>query len=288
MAVPKEILSGVKSMQPLSRSAMQLLKLLGEPNHSIDSVMKVVQCDSVLTASILRMANSAALSRQVEVTTISRALQLLGEKLIIGIAMGLCASKVYDSSLDGYEAQKGDLWKHSLKTAIAARELAELSTSPMASDIAYTAGILHDIGKSVISAYLLGQTQDLLAGTESGEFGDYTEAERDSLDTDHTEVGEALAIYWNIPEILREVVRHHHCPAHAREEHKHLVYAVHLADILAMMSGSGTGVDTLKYNIEPDYKKYIKVKPIDIERIAFLMSYEFEKTAAVMNSSTEH
>ena len=107
------------------------------------------------------MANSAAYCRGQPVTTISRAVLLMGEMMVVGVAICVSTSIIFQRPLDGYESPEGELWEHSLRSAIACRELAKFTKGKVNPGLAFTAGLLHDIGKSIISEFLVGSTKEM-------------------------------------------------------------------------------------------------------------------------------
>jgi len=282
MALPERILESVRSLKPLPQNAMRLLETVRDPNHTVQDIARIVETDAALTGNILRVVNSPAFGLRVEVTTVARAIPFLGDRMTVGIALNLCASQLFNRSLEGYEGEKGSLWRHSMKTAIASKEIARYTNGRVNPDEAYTAGILHDLGKSIISQYLEGRTHELVQTAESGNVRDYLGAESETLGTDHSEVGAALAVHWKLPPALVEVLAHHHSPAQSSEPHRPLVYTIHLGDFVSMMGGAGTGSDTLLYRIDENYKDYISISRQELELVFLHTEQEFEKTLSAM------
>ncbi len=278
MAVPKEILKSIRDTKPLSESAHSLMAMVADPDHSFQEFIRIVENDPILTGSVLRVVNSAAYALRSEVDTVRRAVTVAGENTVIGIALGMCADHLFNDPLDGYESERGALWRHSLRTAIASREISRFAEDHVNPGSAYTAGILHDIGKSVISAYLEGTARDNVRSADEGETEDYLEAERKVVGTDHGEVGGALAEMWQLPIPLREAVAYHHSPDDASAANRPLVYTVHLGDFVAMMGGTGTGSDTLLYQLNERYKDYIAINARELEELVFRVGLEFKKT----------
>lgn len=282
MTAPGMILRKVHQITPLSESAMRLMEIVSDPDHGLDQIIRVVETDSVLTGQVLHVVNSVAFGLRSEIATVARAIPYMGDKMVVGLSLGMCAASLFNDPLEGYESEAGDLWKHSLRSAIASREAARFTDGRASPDLAYTAGILHDIGKSIISRYLEKRKGEIVRTVDAMEEKDYLLAERLLLGTDHQEVGGALAEHWQLPEPLRMSVTHHHSPANAPEEFRALVYAVHLGDFIAMKGGTGTGADTMMYLMDEHYKDYIAISDEEIESLVYQTGDEFATTVAAM------
>src|SRR5262249_1915523 len=146
--------------------------------------------------------------------------------------------------IEGYALGPGQLWAHALGTAVGASLVAERSrrASP---DLAFTAGLLHDIGKLAMSVWLERKIPALLKISEIEETP-FDAVERRVLGYDHTEVGAHLGERWNLPQELIEAMRWHHRPDEA-PLNPALVDCVHIADYLSMAMGLGIGGDGLRY-----------------------------------------
>jgi putative nucleotidyltransferase with HDIG domain len=145
----------------------------------------------------------------------------------------------------GYSLCKGGLYHHAIGTAVIAEKLASL-TGKAEPSMAYTAGLLHDIGKVVLDQFI--NSGFSLFYRELNEEGkNFSEVEKQVLGTDHTEVGAQLALNWSFPESLVETIRYHHVPENAAT-HKALVHIVYLADLL--MSRFHTGLEMERLNTD--------------------------------------
>ena len=272
-----ELQALVKSVPLLSPSASQLLQLTSQPDHDLHDIIALVKTDANLTARVLKVVNSAAFSLINTITSIDRAVAYLGERIVISAAIGDCAGKLFSKELSGYEAAGGDLWKHDLRTAIAAREVVVQSSSGINPDLAFTAGLLHDIGKALVSDCLQDSAPDAIAMLSSQDSSDYLEVEEKIIGFNHAQAGFELAKAWQLPEELSEVIHYHHTPAQASEEFRPLVYAVHLGDNLAMLGGFGTGSDSMQYRLDPKYADYFNLSPEIVDNIMLTVDLEFEK-----------
>ncbi len=197
--------------------------------------------------------------------------------------MSLCAPQVFNRPLFGYESKKGELWAHGLLTAIAANELAAITEYNIPQGVAYTAGILHDVGKSILSKFLTGSATEILKKIDRGEAGDYLDAEMQMVGADHCSIGGELAKHWNLPPQLQAAIAHHHNPSSAEEQYRPLAYVIHLSDMIAMSGGSGTGSDSLGYVLDKNYTDYIPIDERGIENLLFTSMIEFEKTCETLS-----
>ncbi|MCD6580823.1 MAG: HDOD domain-containing protein [Desulfuromusa sp.] len=283
----EELQKIVKSVPMLSASASQLLQLTARADHDLIDVINLVRNDANLTARVLKIVNSAAFGLINNITSVDRAISYLGERIIVSIAIGDCAGKLFEKELSGYESAGGDLWKHDLRTAIASREVVTQSGADISPELAFTAGLLHDIGKALISDYLQGTVAEAVELITTEEGLDYLDAEEKLVGFDHTRAGYELAKEWNLPDELAEVILYHHEPSKASEEFRPLVYAVHLGDNIAMLGGFGTGSDSMRYKLDQQYTDYIKIGPKTLATIMLNVDIEFEKLEGSLTSSGE-
>jgi len=267
-----------------SMVAFQILKVIEDENHSLKDVVQLVENDASLTSEVLRMANSAAYYRGSEVTTINRAVLLMGEMMVVGVAICASSSIVYNSPLEGYDSKTGDMWEHSLRSAIASREITKFAKKSIPPGLAFTAGLLHDIGKSVISEFLVGRTEKMTELCETHQVHDYLEAEQLTIGTDHCTIGYELAKHWSLPEALCYAIRDHHHPQHASEEYKTLTYSVHLGDLIAMIGGSGTGADSLAYTVDNAYEGYFDITKEQLNKVLLIVENDFQTIKDILMS----
>jgi putative nucleotidyltransferase with HDIG domain len=284
---PAELQKIVSSVPMISASASRLLQITSQPDHEVMDVVNLVKTDANLTARVLKVVNSAAYGLVNKITSVDRAVSYLGQQVIVSIAIENCAGELFAKELSGYEAVGGDLWKHDLRAAIAAREVVIQSGADLSPDLAFTAGLLHDIGKALISDYLRGSAPEAVELISSHDSLDYLAAEEQLVGVDHTIAGEALAKAWQLPPELITVIRHHHQPAQAEEAYRPLVYAVHLGDNIAMMGGFGTGSDSMRYKLDPNYADYFKITANILANVMLTVDTEFNKLSESLSDQGE-
>ncbi len=282
MAVKDNILEEINHIPPLSESAEKLIQMMGNPDHDVQSVLQIVQTDAALTTKVLTVVNSAAFSLSEPITSIARAVSYLGDKKILSIALEFCVNDLFQKPLEGYEGKQGALWEHNLCVAIAAKEIACFAKSETSPDLAYTGGIMHDIGKSILSGYLKGKVAECITEIEDGNASDYLAAEEKILDTNHCIVGSNMARSWGLPSPLPEIIEHHHHPADAEKNIRCLVYAVHLGDIIAMTVAADMGSDVLQYRLDNNYNEFIDISPEIMPKIMLKVADEYNKTKSLL------
>jgi putative nucleotidyltransferase with HDIG domain len=143
----------------------------------------------------------------------------------------------------GYSLCKGGIYHHAIGTAVIAENLATVSGQAQPA-LAYTAGLLHDIGKVALDQFIQDGFPLFYREISQGK-KNFSQVEKEVLGTDHTEVGAELADNWSLPQSLVETIRHHHQPENAAG-HEKLVHIVFLADLL--MSRFHTGLELERLN----------------------------------------
>jgi putative nucleotidyltransferase with HDIG domain len=226
---PDEIDRSVEEVRPIPQIALKIIQMVRDHNRSFKDIAKEVRQDQVLSAKIIRLCRSALFGMKWEVDSIDRALVMLGEKRFLQMVVSASAEDFYPLNGNGYSLCKGGLYKHALGTAMISEGLANF-TGKVPPDIAYTAGLLHDIGKVVLDQYIT-RAYALFYRRTQVDGVNITAAERELFGISHTEVGGRMAARWSLPAILSDVITYHHHPEQATvsPELAHLVY---LADLI--------------------------------------------------------
>jgi len=279
-----QILRSIDELPLLSTSATKLMQIVADKEHSIHDIIEIVKYDPSLTIKVLKVVNSAAYGLSEAITSAERAIPQLGDKMVFGLAMEECAAPVYRAPMEGYEGEGDALWRHSLLAALTARELAKFSINKITPEEAYTAGLMHDLGKGILSQYMKGSAPDLLAAVESDALHDYREAEEFYYGTDHCRVGSYIGKHWQLPEALCDIIRWHHAPDQCPAKHKALAYIVHLGDIMAMIGGASTGADALMYEQDPRCDKFFSTQEGELDRSMNNAFLEYQKIITAMST----
>ena len=274
-----KIVNALNGMQLLSQSALHLLRVIEDKDHCAKDVVEIIERDTALTAEVLKVTNSASRATSQSIESISQAVVYVGEKEIFRIAMiHALMGPVYKNPLPIYENDEGGLWSQSLKTAIASKQLAKFSKYAVNPDIAFTSGLLADIGKTVIGQFLMEFKEDIeMSLNDDDDRNDFLLLERKMIGTDHCRVGAALARKWKLPPIICDCIRYHHDPSMVNSEHKNMTYIIHLAQLVSMMGCKDQSIDCMAYSMDRSYPNFVEIKSHDMARLILDIESEVEK-----------
>lgn len=224
----KNFLSNIINLPPIPATMEKVIQILDDPSTSASDLGNVINHDQALAAKILAVANSPLYGIPKKVSTIEFAIVILGFDHIKNIVIALSLMEAFNPKNDK-RWNKQHYWQHSFLTACMAKRIAE-DLGYHKSGEAFTGGLLHDLGISVIKKYFDKQYNEI-CDTAEKENITYMEAEHKVMDTNHQEIGKLLADNWNLPPALAETISCHHYPANA-ELNPVLTSIVHLADFI--------------------------------------------------------
>lgn len=228
----------------------KLVKMLEDPTSNAHDVEMLIMKDSGLAAATLKMANSAFFNKGSRCDSLKEAVIILGFKGLYKMAASSIASRWLTNDVKGYGWEPGDLAKHSLCVAVASEILANTSEC-VKPELAYTAGLLHDVGKLALAYACSAQFEKIrLYQQERG--CSWRQAEHDLLGYDHTDIGGTLLEGWEFPENLVEVACYYSRPSLAGPDSQTLVVHVHAAKHIALQLGLGVGEEGFKTELDEE------------------------------------
>jgi HD-like signal output (HDOD) protein len=226
----------------------RLAALLERPDAGIDELAKLIQMDPVLTSATLRLANSVFFAAGAPVATVAEAVMRLGLRELYRLAALSLASRWMAIEVEGYRWEAGDFCRASLVTAVAAEALAQ-RTGRVDPAMAYTSGLVHEIGKLAVAFACAPAFTGIRARlAELG--GTWLEAETAELGFNHAAVSARLLAEWRFPEGCVAVAKYNPPTAELPAEHAALAAHVHAAQHLAVAFGAGQGEDAFFYKLD--------------------------------------
>lgn len=282
---PQNLLQQAKQLQPPSTMIGPLLKLLDDKRSDMGTIGRFVATDPVLASDALRVANSAAYASATgPIDDCVFAVVRLGEAIICSLVAARLKGVLGRASIAGYDMPDAGLWKHSLRVAIASRLLAR-QCGLVKPALAYTAGLLVDIGKIIMADAVAERWDDLMLLLGAGDEITFDEAERRLFGIDHALLGAAATRAWNIPEPVPSAIGASHHPSRAPVEVRHLASIIHVADVIVTQEGVGGGTDGLRYDADPAAAKLLSIDEATLERVAMETEEEFRKTESVLGAA---
>lgn len=225
------VLDRIKELPPLPMVVTQLVTLMQDTECSGEEINRVLSSDQALASKILRLVNSSFYGLPGRVSTIPRAVVILGHAAVRNLATGLAVADSVGRRLPPRQRQL--FWRHALATAAGAEVVARRAELPDPEE-AFIAGLLHDIGHLIL---MLALPDGHAAVAADGRLGD-VEFERQAIGLDHCRAGRQLLQHWKLPAPLLECVRLHHAPDACLGGATPLLTAVALADRLARVLGA--------------------------------------------------
>jgi len=246
--------STILKIKPIPQIALKIMRMIQDDFYSMDDMGIEIKQDQIISAKIIRLCNSAYFKHNTEVDSIERALVVLGERRLLQLVVSASMEGFFNSGTGGYSLCKGGLFKHAVGTALICEKLA-LYNRKISSDIAYTAGLLHDIGKIALDQYM-DRAYPMFYRRTQERNETLVSVEKEMFGLSHTEAGGKLGEMWGLPESLIDVIKYHHRPEEAENDNdlNHLVY---FADLL--MSRFMVGQELERINTDSFYERLERV-----------------------------
>ena len=228
----KLLVTQVKALPTIPSLYLQLLSLLRSDRASADNVAQVVAQDLGLCTKLLQLVNSAFFGLPQPVADPTEAVIYLGVDTIKSLVLSLQVFSLFEKGRIK-DFSFADLWEHSWRTGTLSKRIAEVeSPEPGPADQAFTAGLLHDVGKLVLATGLPHRYQQVVQLQRDKNLRAH-EAELEIFGSTHAQVGAYLLGLWGLPHPVIEAVACHHSPGDATSQSFGPITAVHTANALA-------------------------------------------------------
>jgi len=256
--------------------AVQILNAVQNEDSSIQELARIISADPALTGKMLNVANSGFYSLPNEVTSVERALSVLGTNVIKNIAL----SFVIAAELRGDKQSTFNFdyfWRRSVTAAVAA----ELITTVLGvnnEDIFVTA-LLHDIG--VLLMFLSkGDDYSTLLKERRNTGVPLTELEQHKFGFDHQQLGFTLVTDWGLPESISLPIHYHHATTSAPEEHRRTTEILWIADLLAAIYSESETVDKVRQLQE----EMIELFDLDADQVRHVLDDVAHKSIDILKT----
>jgi HD-like signal output (HDOD) protein len=259
-----QLMKESERIEPVPQVIHQLMDLVDDPDVPTSEITTLILYEPIVTANLLKLANSAAFGFKKKVNSVHDAVVLMGLKRVVELVLLNSATKSLKSAQNGYGLEEGQLWKQSVSCALMASAIAD-KVDPSIKHIVFTAALLKDIGVIVMDRYMrtvIDQIRQAMQDDQS----DLVTAERRILGIDHADLGGRMAKAWKFGASLAAAIRHHHLTDHLEVVPKETAM-VYLADSMCTMSAINADLfcnDTIHHD---RIRKQLGLSESDINRI---------------------
>ncbi len=263
MSCIDEILNLVKHVQPFPKVVQRVMGMLDDPETDVKALAEIIQYDQVITANVLKICNASYFGLPRKVSSLNEALVIVGHDTLKDIIVTSSSARFYKGAVgDGYRLEQGELWRHSVATGILAKHMAKKHIQGVDSGVAYTVGLLHDIGKRFLNTFVADDFKRIMIKVVRDQCS-FVEAEKELLGISHAELGGMILKKWEFPEEMQLAVLQHHDPDALKKEP--LTALTSLSNALVVTMGIGVGADGLATRVQGEGLKRFGITPLDLD-----------------------
>jgi len=222
-------LDRVVELATLPAVAMEVNKMLADDSISVQQMTQVIEKDQAIVAKILKLVNSSFYGFRSQINNLPHAVVILGFKALHSAVLSVAVNQTFSKNLKCDSFDVVDFWFHSVAVALVSQKFAE-QTKLCEPEEAFTAGLLHDIGKVILVQYFPEEFKRVWQEQQESGSTSY-EAELEIIETTHSQIATRVARKWLLPESLLDVLRCHH-DVDKKQGNRELTLIVHGADIM--------------------------------------------------------
>lgn len=278
-----DILAQVADVPPLPTTVLKLINVLNDPESTVTDIVETIKYDPALTTQMLRLCNSAYFGLSREVDSLNDAIRFLGTLKVLQLVMAVHSNAMLSKAQHGYGLEPGVLWRHSVAVALGASAFAQ-QTEIGSINLAFTAGLLHDIGKIVLNQFVAESFLDIVQHVTDNHVS-FCEAEKHILGFSHEEIGIRLAQKWQLPDTLVQCIGYHHRPGEL-DPPRPMVDTVYLSNCVCLLLGMGLGADGLTYRADEKITERYGLHESDLEMIGAQIATELKRVEAIFEGAS--
>lgn len=275
----KEIVKAIDRLPPFPHVALKVMEMAQDEEVSFRELAKVIELDQSMTANLLKVCNSPFFGLRRKVSSVREALVYLGQRYFTEVIWEMASAGYFREGQRGYDLERGELWRHAVACALGVQLLERRLRRPE-DPLVFTAALLHDIGKVILSEFVADALQAIRQRVSEG--ASFLEAEQQVLGVDHAALGGMIAEQWAFPGEMAKVIRLHHQP---EEDLDGITPLVYLADTLCLQMGIGTGLDGLQYRAKDVVLKAFGLTDHDLMEVMAELEHGLEEAETLVSLS---
>jgi len=249
----------IGKMPSLPTTVGKILEIANNPQASPADLNKVINLDPVLMGKVLKLINSAYYSLPNKITSLARAIIMLGINTVKNLALNTAVLSNVVSSAGRQALDLNGFWRHSIAVGVTAKMIAQRrKVDQKHIEEYFIAGLLHDIGKVPLNNRLPEEYLRALASAGSSRISLW-QAEQTSIGINHVEVGLLVADNWSLGQNVRDAVEFHHQPTDYSGSSKEIVWIVAAANYLVVSAEIGFSGDLYPSQLPEQVFQYLKI-----------------------------
>ena len=275
-----ELLYQARTLPAFPETTVRLAQMVSNQSYEVDDVANCVKYDQALTLRLLCAANSAAYAGEERVSTVDDAVLRLGSSQVLTIAVSRGVRSMFRVAVPAYRLVEGELWKHSVATALAgeiASSYCDLASSPEV----FTTALLHDVGKLVIGHFIDHAMFRAISELRVSQRLSCIEAESRVLGISHASLGGYIAENWNLPRSILDGILYHHEPALGGKD---ICYLVFLANCVAHRILKASSPDPSAGEVPKEIARHLGVSPKRLDKFCEMATRRFDKFCLLYNA----
>jgi HD-like signal output (HDOD) protein len=278
----KRVISNIRNLPTPPIVFHQIQKIINDPKVSAERIAGILAEDPAMSVKVLKLTNSAFYGLSREVDSIKQAVVIVGTEAIKNLVLSASVLDMFKGKNIDQDFQE-KFWRHSLSAGFCCRILARgiRNRGFVDPDTAFSSGLLHDIGKMVISCFLPVEHSRLKQERESDRITADHEIEERVLGYSHAQIGGFLAMQWKLPRRLGGAITFHHHPQ-LDNSGDPLVYLVHLGNYLAKKTFYERDISYLIGSLQPNIMEYLQVSDDDLMNFSNTLRDEYLKAETFM------
>jgi putative nucleotidyltransferase with HDIG domain len=286
MSFERNIEKAIDAMPSLPITVSKIVELANNPHSTPSDLNKVITLDPVLTAKVLKLVNSAYYGLSNSVTSIVKAIVLLGLNTIKNLAVSTAVLGTVKKKVAANALNMDEFWRHCLAVGVTSRSIAaKIGVDPKQREEFFIAGMLHDIGKIIMNDHIPEYYMEVFEAAANNNVPLWKE-EVTSLEYDHARTGKLIAEKWQLSPSLTETISTHHAPTESSQENRVLVTAVAAADIFCVARATGFAGSLVPDQLTEECWNTLGIREEDLLGIEKTIDEEIEKASVFLAINT--
>jgi len=267
----------ISKMPSLPTTVSKILQICNDPKTSPSDLNQVISLDPVLMGKVMRLINSAYYSLPNQITSLVRAIIMLGINTVKNLAISTAILGNLGKKNNFQALNMNGFWRHSIGVGVTSKMIARYrKVDSTLLEGYFVAGLLHDLGKIPLNNKMSKEYIEAISLTDKEHIPLYKSEER-VIEVNHSEVGKLIIESWKLGKDIEDAVFYHHTVEDYRGEFMDVVYTVAAANIFANTFEIGFSGDRYPEKLPPGIFQYLGINWDYLEDIEDNVNAEIEK-----------